>query len=156
MRSRLLIFGVFVALFGAIARAQQFAIEWQALQPVAGIYIIISPFLALLHLFLILSFLVSGIGLLLHLVQKRTGLIISISGVIGVLLGHIEWYAFTRQSLPTFENGLFRAQRPDLSPPHLLGLIGARWWDIGILLCAAILLIWEVKMLLLCWAKTKN
>jgi hypothetical protein len=160
MKSRLVIFGVVIALLGAIAHAYQLAIEWQALQPdpqpVAAIYILTSPFFALLQMFLVFSFLGCGMGLLLHIVRKRTGLIVSIFGVIGVLLGHIEWYAFTRQSLPGLENELLQAHRPDMIPPHPFGLIGARWWDIAILLCSTILLIWEVKVLFAHWSNAKN
>lgn len=147
MKSKLVIFGVIIAIFGVIAHAYQYAIEWQSLQPAAGIYILTSPFFALLQLFLAFSFLACGIGLLLHIGRKRAGLIVSILGIVGVLLGHIEWYVFTRHSLPNLERELLRAQSPEMIPPHPFGLIGARWWDAAILLCSAILLIWELKVL---------
>lgn len=151
MKSKLVKVGATTALLGAIAHAYQYAIEWQALQPdpqpVAAIYILRSPFFALLQLFLVFSFLVCGMGLLLHIVRKRIGLVVSIIGLLCVLLGHIEWYVYTKHTLPGLERELLHAQRPDMIPPHPFGLIGARWWDIAILLCSTILLIWEVKML---------
>jgi hypothetical protein len=147
MKSRLVVFGVITALLGAIAHAYQFALEWQALQPAAGISILISPFFALLQMFMVTSFLISAIGLLTQIVRRRIGLGVSIIGFICVLLGHIEWYLYTKDALPGLERDLLRAQRPDMIPPHPLGLIGAKWWDIAILLCSVILLIWEVKTL---------
>ena len=147
MKSRLLILGVVVALLGVITHAHQFAIEWQALQPIAGISILISPFFAMLQMFMVASFLVSAIGLLTQMVRRRIGLVVSIIGLLCVLLGHVEWYLYTKHTLPDLERELLRAQRPDMIPPHPLGLIGARWWDIAILLCSVILLIWEVKVL---------
>ena len=147
MKSRLVIVGVIIALLGAIAHAYQFAIEWRALQPVAGISILISPFFTLLQMFMVASFLVSAIGLLTQMARMRIGLVVSIIGLLCVLLGHIEWYVYTKHTLPDLERELLRAQRPDMIPPHPFGLIGARWWDIAILFCSAILLVWEVKAL---------
>ena len=147
MKSRLVIFGGIGGLLAATAHGYQFAIEWRALQPVAGIYILRSPSFAFLQVFLAASFLVFAIGLLTQTWRKRIGLVVSIVGLICVLLGHVEWYVFTKHTLPDLVGELLRAHRPDMIPPHPLGLIGAKWWDILILLSSAMLLLWEVKVL---------
>lgn len=142
-KSRLVIFGVTMALLGASAHAYQLAIEWQRVFN-AELIALASPFYQRLQVFLVLSFLMVAIGLLM---RKKIGLLVSIFGLIGVLVGHIGWYAYTDHLLRVYKAEPFYTQHPQHLPSHLIGLGGARWWDIAILLSSVLLLIWEITEL---------
>ena len=144
MRSRLVIFGVTVALLGITVRAYQFVLEWRFLARNANFPILASSSFALLQIAFILCFVVCATGLL---IRNRGGLILSTFGLLGLFVCHIAWHAYTNRSLRVFENEPFYALHPEYIPPHLFGLVGAKWWDIVILFCSVILFIWELKAL---------
>jgi hypothetical protein len=107
-----------------------------------------SPFLAdtyfaWLQVFLLLSFLLAA-GLI---VRTRSGVVCSVLGLLGVLLGHLGWFEYTYNNLQLLAHNSFYLKHPELVPPHSFGLIGGRWWDVALLILLVALLVWEIRML---------
>lgn len=140
MTHRLQAFGLFVTLAGAGSFAFQLIHEIQSRRQSGPFLVLTSPFLPRLYLFLIIAFLVAAVGLL---KRSRASMFISIFGLIGVKLGYLGWYLYTKHILDSLSADTVYGPK-DL-PPVLFKLGDARWWHLLILVGAAILLAWELK-----------
>jgi hypothetical protein len=94
--------------------------------------------------------LLSGMSLLictLALCTRRLcGLIVSIFGLLMAGFGYIVWFVYSRWLLKVLaEKSLYENQ--ESLPPHPLGLVGAKWWNLVVLIMVASLLVWEIKTL---------
>jgi hypothetical protein len=64
-----------------------------------------------------------------------------------VFLGHLVWLSYSHDMLYVVnQDGLYE-RYPDLRPPSLLGFVGARWWDLVLLVLFVALFVWEIKTL---------
>jgi hypothetical protein len=107
-----------------------------------------APFLAVttliwLEVFLLFSFLVGSCLAL----RTRIGILCSMVGLGGVLLGYVGWFSFTHKELKIFCQNPFYLEHPELVPQHSFGLLGGGWWDILLVISCVILLVWEIKLL---------
>lgn len=123
----------------------QFAIEWVFLGRAGRLGILTSSFVAVLQLFFVLVFLICLVGLL---INRLPGLFLSILGLVGVLAGYAYWFSYSSRALRALEEDVHLQKHPDLIPRHFMGLVGAGWWDIAILLVVVIVLAWQVKLLI--------
>jgi hypothetical protein len=137
-------FSVFFAIAASL-HVYQFAIEWRFLGRAARAAVFTSSYFALLQIFFILVFVTCAVGLL---IRGVPGLLLSIISLLGVLLGHASWYSYSTRALRAMEEDVHIQKHPDLMPRHLMGLVGAGWWDIAILLVVVIALAWQVKLLI--------
>lgn len=136
--AKLTVVGVIFAVFAASAHVYQFAIEWKFLGRAMEVGILTSSSFALLQVFFILSFLACAIGLLM---RNLPGIIISILGLVGVLLGYTYWYSYSSRWLTGLKKDVFYTEHLEFVPAQSFGLVGAHWWDVAILALAAALLI---------------
>lgn len=98
-----------------------------------------------LPLFLLFAFLLTAAGL--AGIRTRSGLICSMSGLLGVFGIHLLWLSYSHTVLYWVnQDGLYE-RHPDLRPPSLFGLVGAHWWDFVLLALFVVLFVWEVKLL---------
>jgi len=145
LEAKVTIAGLVFAVLAATAHGYQLIIEWRFLGRATELGILTSSSFALLQLFFVLSFLTYAVGLLMHNLPR---LIISILGLSGALFGYIYWFSYSSRWLKGIRTDMFYAEHPEFVPPHLLGLIGARWWDIVILTLTAVLLILALRALM--------
>jgi hypothetical protein len=139
-RKKLVLFGLAVVAVAAILHAYQLVLDTRIIEDAPHA----DRFPGRLHLLLLLAFLVMAVGLL---IGTRVGLVCSLLGLICVLLGHVAWLNYSHAVLYDInQNGLFD-RHPDLRPPSLFGFVGARWWDVVLLLLFVALLVWEIKTL---------
>lgn len=142
-QTRLFVFGWVVVVLGGMRFLYQLMWELRVLDGAAP-FLTIRIF-AWLQIFLLLSLLLVGLGLAF---RSKKGLGCSILGLIGVLFGYVGWYHYSNQTLKMLTNELILTRQPEIVPPNSFGLIRGQWWDIAILLCSVILIIWELKILL--------
>jgi len=142
MEIRFIVFAVMVAVTGVTAYIYASVVEWQS--QTGELIVLTSPFLPRLWIFLIISFLIAGTGLLL---KRKGGVVISLLGLLGVLLGHLVWFFYTTSTIKFLEKEPQYIRHPELLPQHTWGLGGAEWWNIAILLGSIVLLVWEVSIL---------
>src|SRR6202171_6129789 len=88
--------GVAFAAVGASTHVHQLVTEWRFLGRAAALGILTSSSFALLQIFFLLCFLAFVVGLLM---RTGWGVLASIFGLTGVLLGYFAWFRFTRLSL---------------------------------------------------------
>jgi hypothetical protein len=101
-------------------------------------------FLAWLQILLLLSLLMVAAGLI---VRRRMGLLCSIVGLVGVLLGYLGWFDYTHRYLQLLAQNPFYLEHPELVPPNSFRLIGGSWLDIVLLILFVALLVLEIKWL---------
>jgi len=136
--------GVFFAI-GAAIHAYRFVIEWRFLGRALHARILTSSSFALLELFFIVVFVACLVGLL---IRRLPGRFLSILGLVGVLAGYAYWYSYSTRALRALEDDVYLKHHPDLMPRHFMGLVGAGWWDIAILLAVVVVLALQVKFLI--------
>lgn len=139
-RKRLVLFGLAVVTVAAILHTYQLVLETRIIEYMPHA----DRFPGRLDLFLLCAFLLVAGGLL---IGTRMGLICSVFGLIIVFLGHVWWlyYSYALLHLINYD-GLYE-RYPDLRPPSLFGFVGARWWDLVLLILFIALLLWEIKTL---------
>lgn len=137
-KARLVIFGVAFATLSASTHVYQLIMESRHLERAAELGILTSSSYALLQLLFVLSFVACAVGLLM---RNLPGLITSILGLVGVLLGYTYWYSYSFRWLTRLKKDPFYTEHPEFVPSHSFGLVGAHWWDVAILALAAALLI---------------
>jgi hypothetical protein len=141
-RKNLVLFGLAVVTVAAILHAYQLVLESRIIEEARPFHAELFP--GRLHLFLLLAFLIIAAGLL---IGTRVGLVCSLLGLICVFVGHFGWLSYSYKVLHVVnQDGLYE-RHPDLRPPSLFGLVGARWWDLVLLLLFVVLLAWEIKTL---------
>lgn len=141
-RKNLVLFGLAVVTAGAIVHANQLVLELRIIERARPF--LTHSFPARLQIFLLTSLLLTAAGLI---IGTRIGLVCSQLGLVGVFVGHLGWFSYSYTMLHTVnQNGLY-VRHPELVPPSLCGFIGARWWDLVLLILFAVLLVWEIKML---------
>jgi hypothetical protein len=123
----------------------QFAIEWVFLGRAGRLGILTSSFVAVLQLFFVLAFLICLVGLL---INRLPGLFLSILGLVGVLAGYAYWFSYSSRALRALKEDVHLQKHPDLMPRHFMGLVGAGWWDIAILIAVLVVLVWQIKLLI--------
>jgi len=70
-----------------------------------------------------------------------------ILGLLCVFVGHLGWLHYSQAVLDAMnQDGLYN-RHPDLRPPSLFGFVGAKWWDIVLIILFVALFVWEIKVL---------
>jgi hypothetical protein len=139
----LVLFGLGVVTVAAILHAYQLVLEFRLIGEARPFHAELFP--GRLHLFLLISFLLIAAGLL---IGTRAGLVCSVLGLICVFAGHVGWISYSYKVLHVVnQDGLYE-RHPDLRPPSSFGLVGARWWDLVLLLLFVVLLAWEIQTLI--------
>lgn len=106
-------------------------------KPLEELEILRSPFLPRLLLFMWLCLLVSTVALW---TRRLGGLLISMIGLAAVLAGYLFWYINTSQFSKLMPvDSLYHEY------PRTLGMLGASWWNVVVLVLASLLFIWEAK-----------
>jgi hypothetical protein len=141
-RNSLVLFGLAVVTLAAILHAYQLVIETRIVKEARPFHADLFP--GRLHLFLLCAFLLVAAGLL---IGTRMGLICSVFGLMIVFLGHVWWLYYSYALLHVINYGLYE-RHPDLRNPSLFGFVGARWWDMVLLILFIALFICEIKTLL--------
>lgn len=139
-RKNLVLFGVAVVTVAAILHTYQLVLEFRIIAAVPHA----DRFPARFHIFLLLVFLLIAAGLV---VGRRAGLVCSVLGLVCVLLGHVAWLSSNQKIFQAMNQNGFYDRHPELAPPILLGFVGARWWDLILLVLFVALLFWEIKTL---------
>lgn len=139
-RKNLVLFGLSVVTVAAILHAYQLVLEFRIIEDAPHA----DRFPARFHLFLLLVFLLIAAGLV---VGRRAGLVCSVLGLICVLLGHVAWLSSNHRMFQAMNQDGFYERHPELRPPSLFGLVGARWWDLVLLILFLALFVWEIKIL---------
>lgn len=112
---RLAIFGAVLVALSAGAHAYQLIVEWRHLEGAAELGILTSSSYALLQFLFVLSFVVCGVGLLM---RNLRGLMTTILGLLGVLIGYTYWYSYSFRWLVRLEKDPFYTEHPEFVPPH--------------------------------------
>ena len=136
-----MLFGLAVVTVAAILHAYQLVVEFRIIEDARHA----DRFPARLQLFLLLAFLVIAAGLL---IGTRVGLVCSLLGLLCVFLGHLVWLSYSNDMLYIVNQGGLYDRLPELRPPSLFGFVGARWWDLVLLILFVALFVWEIKLLL--------
>jgi hypothetical protein len=138
------VMGIGAFVFAASLHSYRFVIELHYLRKVHQAAVLSSSFFAEFELFFTLVFLVSLIGLL---INRLTGMILSILGLAGVITAHVLWYSYSYGTLRALETDIYLKKHPELFPQHFAGLLGAGWWDIVVLIFVVLCLAWRIKSL---------
>src|SRR2546430_8886417 len=141
-RKNVVLFGWPIVTLGVILHAYQLVVELRLIRDAPPFEADVFP--ARLQMFLLLSLLLAAAGLALG---RRWGLVASSLGLLGVLLGYTYWFYDSHRSLHTLAQEPFYTKHPEFVPPNLFGLIGARWWDLVLLIMFLALLIWQISVL---------
>ena len=136
----LVLFGLAVVVVAAFLHAYQLVLDTRIIENAPHA----DRFPGRLHLFLLLAFLVMAVGLL---IGTRVGLVCSLLGLICVFLGHVAWLHYSHSVLYVMNQDGLYDRHPELIPPNIWGFIGARWWDVVLLILFSALLVWEIKVL---------
>jgi hypothetical protein len=80
-------------------------------------------------------------------VRKTAGLLVSMAALVGVCVSYANWYAYSRHAQAIFSLQPFYQLHPEAIPPHPLGLLGATWVNLIVLVISSVLLVWEAKTL---------
>lgn len=138
-----MLFGLSVVAVAAILHTYQLVLEFRIMAEARPFHAELFP--GRLHLFLLLAFLVTAIGL--TFIRTQAGVICSILGLVAVFVAHLFWRSYSHTMLYWVnQDGLYE-RHPDLRPESLWGLVGARWWDFVLLPLFVVLFVWEVKLL---------
>jgi hypothetical protein len=143
LNRRIANFALIFLLIGATLHVRQFLIEWRFLNGATRLGVLTSPFFAELQVFFIVAFLVGSAGLLIH---RRLGFMISAAGLLAVFLGYVAWRVFTIRQLRLTTDDPFFSGHPEFGPTHMLGLVGAHWWDFVVLGGCLFLFLWELTL----------
>lgn len=103
-----------------------------------------SPTIPYIFLLIEIGLLVNVVGLW---VQKTAGMLVSMAALLGVGIGYVVWYVYSRQILELLLSKSFYNSYPEAVPPHPLGLIGASWLHLVVLVLSVVLFVWELKTL---------
>jgi hypothetical protein len=79
--------------------------------------------------------------------RKATGMLASMVSLLVACAGYAGWYLYSRQVLLTLSSQPFYQLHPEGIPPHPVGLAGATWLNLLVLVITGVLLIWEAKTL---------
>lgn len=150
LKTNSILIGLAIIALGAALHVYQLVLEARALESASPF--LTNTFFAWLQIVLLFALLLAAAGLVM---RTRGGLVCSVMGLIGVLLGYLWWFGFSYRNLHLFDDDPIYTQHPELVPPSSFGLIGARWWDLVLLILFIGLLVWEIKMLVT-RIKTRN
>lgn len=142
LSKNLVLFGSAVVTVAAILHTYQLVLETRIAEEAHPFHADLFP--GRLHLFLLLAFLVIAAGLI---IGKRAGLVCSLLGLICVFVGHVGWFHYSHAVLYAMNQDERYAGHPELIPPNIWGFIGARWWDVVLLILFMALFVWEIKVL---------
>jgi prolipoprotein diacylglyceryltransferase len=132
-------FALGVALLAAVLNTYALALEFAE----AGEFRTLnSPTIPYIFLVIELGLLVNVAGLW---VRKTAGMLVSMAALVSVGVGYVVWYAYSRQILELLLSKSFYHSYPEALPPHPLGLIGASWLNLVVLVISVVLFIWELK-----------
>jgi hypothetical protein len=138
-RKKVVLFGLAVITGGLILQAYQLVVELRIMRDARFFEADVFP--ARLRTILLLSLLVAAAGLA---IGRRWGFVTSSLGLVGALLGYIYWFYDSHRSFQILAQEPFYTNHPEFVPPNSFGLIGARWWEMVLLMLFVALLIWEV------------
>jgi hypothetical protein len=101
-----------------------------------------SSIVPLLFLLIEFGLLLNVAGLWLH---KAVGILISLAGLSICGAAHVIWYVQSQQILEILLSKSFYHSYPEAIAPHPLGLLGATWVNLVVLVMTCVLFIWELK-----------
>jgi hypothetical protein len=139
-RKKLVRFGLPLVTLGVILHAYQLVVAVRNMRDAAPFEPDLYP--PQLHFVLLLSLLLAAVGLA---IGRRWGLVASSLGLLGVLLGYIDWFKVSHRNFQLLTIRPY-SEHPELIPPSLFGFIGARWWDLVLLVLFVALLAWELRV----------
>ena len=134
--------GLGIVALGAARHFYQLVVEQRAIE--RAVPFLTNTFLLWLQVVLVLCLILTALGLA---ARSRVGLSCSILGLLGVLVAHVGWYDYSSRTLKVFTDDPIFLEHPEIIPPNSFGLIGARWWDLVLLILLVSLLVWEIKAL---------
>ena len=137
----LVLFGLPWVTVGVLLHAYQLVVALRMMRDAAPFEPDLFP--PRLHFFLLMSLLLAAAGLA---IGRRWGLIASSLGLLGALLAYIHWSYVSHRNFQLLTIRPY-SEHPELIPPSLFGFIGARWWDLVLLILFMALLVWEIKVL---------
>jgi hypothetical protein len=140
-RKKVVLFGLPMVTLGVILHAYQLVVAVRNMRDAAPFEPDLYP--PQLHFVLLLSLLLAAVGLA---IGRRWGLVASSLGLLVVLLGYIDWFKVSHRNFQLLTIRPY-SEHPELIPPSLFGFIGARWWDLVLLILFVVLLVWEIKVL---------
>jgi len=140
-RKNLVLFGLAVVTVAAILHTYQMVLEFRIIEDAPQA----DRFFVQLQIFLLLAFLLTAVGLA---IRRRAARLCSVLGLICVFLGHVAWFLHSHRLLQAMSlDRRYEQYHPELIPPNIWGFVGARWWDLVLLLLFVALLVWEIKTL---------
>jgi hypothetical protein len=140
-KKRLMLFGLPVVTVGVILNAYQMVVELRIIRESKPFDAYLFP--ANSRFFLLLCLLLTGVGLA---IGRRWSLVASALVLLGVAFEYINWWHYSHRLLELDAEEPF-SKYPEIVPPSLAGLLGARWWDLFLLVLLVALLIWEIRVL---------
>lgn len=143
VQKKVKLFGLAVVGVAAILHGFQFALELRIAKQARPFEADLFP--GRLQLFLLLAFLLTALGL--AAIRTRAGLICSMLGLLAVFGIHLLWLSYSHTMLYVVNQDGIYERHPDLRPPSLCGLVGARLWDLILLALFVVLFVLEVKLL---------
>lgn len=140
-RKNVVLFGLPLVSVGVILHTYQLVVALRIMRDATPFEPDLFP--PRLHFFLLLSLLLAAAGLA---IGRGWGLVASSLGLVGVLLGYINWFYVSHRNFQLLAIPPY-SEHPELIPPSLFGFIGARWWDLVLLILFLALLIWQISVL---------
>ena len=141
-QKKLLTFGLALVIVAVVLHANQLVLESRIIEETRPFHADLFP--GRLRLFLLIAFLFIGVGVV---IQRRAALVCALLGFVGVFAAHIVWLLYSNMMLHELNvDGLYE-RHPELRPKSLFGFVGARWWDVVIVILSAALCIWLIKTL---------
>src|SRR5258705_4272862 len=126
-RKRLMLFGLPVVTVGVILQAYQMILELRIMKGTKPFDPDLFPVNQ--RLFLLVCLLIIGVGLA---IGRRWSFVVSTLGLLGVALEYVTCCHYTYRLLALYAEEPF-SKHPEIVPPSLVGLVGARWWDLVLL-----------------------
>jgi K+ transporter len=80
-------------------------------------------------------------------VRKTAGMWVSLAALLVLVVGYAGWYAYSRQIMELLSSKPFYQAHTEALPPHPLGLVGATWLNLVVLMTSGVLLVWVAKTL---------
>lgn len=134
-------FTLVVAVLAALLHTYALAKEFTA---VKSSVTLASPALLLLFIIIEVGLVASVVGLWL---RRAAGVLVSLVALLGVGLGYVLWYVYSRPVLDLLLSKPFYQTHAETVPPHPFGLLGATWVNQAVLLMSCVLFIWTAKTL---------